>query len=102
MVRHSRPTVTVPLDATPLVHRRQTATDIPELCGFVDRTSAIRCDTGSTCKFNTDIHAVGCCKHDDCNWQTTCCGYHPGPSTFTWDTFTSTCGGTIPALVGSW
>src|SRR5688572_12162412 len=54
-------TVTIPPDPDLLVERRQAATDDPELCGFADRTSAVRCDPGLTCKFNTDVYAVGCC-----------------------------------------
>ncbi|RYP87914.1 hypothetical protein DL769_000366 [Monosporascus sp. CRB-8-3] len=59
----------------------------PEICGFKDRTSMLRCSTGSTCMFNTDIYAVGCCKDDACDWVTTCCdwattadGHCGGPS----------------------
>ncbi|RYO84435.1 hypothetical protein DL766_009995 [Monosporascus sp. MC13-8B] len=54
---------------------RQETTGDPEVCGFKDRTSALRCPTGSSCMFNTDIYAVGCCKDDVCDWATTCCGW---------------------------
>ncbi len=101
MTRYPFPTVTTPpsLDHAVLDSRAE-LTEVPELCGFVDRTSATKCPTGMTCKFNTDHHAIGCCRDDECDWQTTCCGYNPGPSTVTWDTFTSSCGGPTPSLIG--
>ncbi|KAK3355753.1 hypothetical protein B0H65DRAFT_57357 [Neurospora tetraspora] len=70
-----------------------TNTVSPELCGFLEGTSAYKCLAGYTCKFNTDLNVVGCCEGDDCLWQTSCCDYNPGPETATWSTFTSECGG---------
>ena len=51
--------------------------EIPELCGFKDRTTPFMCPTGSslTCMFNTDIYAGACCRAGVCDWATTCCGY---------------------------
>ncbi|KAK0655629.1 hypothetical protein B0T16DRAFT_440771 [Cercophora newfieldiana] len=98
MTKPPQPSPTIPSGPNALLHPRQEMTDIPELCGFVDRTSAIRCDPGSTCKFNTDYYAVGCCQHDNCNWQTTCCNL--GFATVSLGTATSTCGGADGTLIG--
>ncbi|PKS08422.1 hypothetical protein jhhlp_005133 [Lomentospora prolificans] len=57
--------------------------EIPELCGFKDRTTPVMCAPGETCMFNTDIYAAACCTGDSCSWKTTCCGYtlsDPAPS----------------------
>ncbi|KAK0628370.1 hypothetical protein B0T17DRAFT_614299 [Bombardia bombarda] len=95
------PTVTEPpsVDAAAL-KIRQDAIASPELCGYIDGTSAFRCDTGSTCKFNTDHYVVACCSADNCSWQTACCGYDPRTEPVTWDDITSTCGGPSTGLVG--
>lgn len=79
-----------------------TNTVSPELCGFLEGTSAYKCLAGYTCKFNTDLNVVGCCEGDDCLWQTSCCDYNPGPETATWSTFTSECGGLNFDQVGYW
>jgi hypothetical protein len=45
--------------------------------------------------FNTDYYIVGCCSSNKCDWITSCCNYNPNPSTLTWGSFTSQCGGPI-------
>lgn len=80
----------------------------PALCGFVDGTSATYCEESSTCKFNTDLYAVGCCSNDKCNWRTRCCGFVATPSaTFTvgTDLIVNTCGDDIfsqSSRIASW
>ena len=75
---------------------RAETTAAPELCGFVQRTASLACATGYTCKFNTDINAVGCCKDDVCDWRTVCC--HARPAAITVATWPP-CGGTAADLV---
>lgn len=75
---------------------RGEATAPPELCGFVQRTASFACPTGHTCKFNTDINAVGCCSNDVCDWRTVCC--HARPSTATGGAWPP-CGGTASELI---
>ncbi|KAK3316813.1 hypothetical protein B0H66DRAFT_626338 [Apodospora peruviana] len=75
MAKNLPPTVTSPpgLDGAVLELRAEAA-DSPELCGFYDGTSPLKCAPGTTCKFNTDFSAVDCCGDDTYNWKTSCCG----------------------------
>jgi len=85
-------TSTAPPDILSL-HARAETTAPPHLCGFLDGTSSVTCTAGHTCKFNTDLYAVGCCSDDTCDWWTTCCDYYPWSATNFVGTYTPTCGG---------
>jgi hypothetical protein len=95
--RHAELTATAPPSPTaPNLDLRAETTAPPELCGFFERTSIIACSSGSTCKFNTDINAVGCCTKDVCNWGTVCCPARPNSATGAWPA----CDGTATDLIG--
>jgi hypothetical protein len=48
------------------LRQRTEVADMPELCGFGNHAAMARCSNGFTCKFNTDLYAVGCCSDDVC------------------------------------
>lgn len=81
---------------------RAETTAAPQLCGFLDGTSSITCPTSHTCKFNTDLYAVGCCSDDTCDWFTTCCDYNPWTQTNVAGTYTPECGGLNRMYRATW
>ncbi|GAB1314650.1 hypothetical protein MFIFM68171_04860 [Madurella fahalii] len=99
MTRDGHPTETRPRRSDQALELRADATGPPELCGFHERTSSVKCPSGQTCKFNTDLYAVGCCSDDLCDWRTSCCDYNPSPATASIGTYIPSCGGPVPELI---
>jgi hypothetical protein len=71
-----------PTDA-PKDIRLRDATQRAGRCGYINDSTPWECGGSSTCFFNTDKKAAGCCSSSICSWVTRCAPFSTQPVSVT-------------------